>query len=249
MLKKRIIPILLISRNLLIKTKKFSSDRTVGNIIQSVKVFNKRESDELTIIDVDASRGLGSIEVGFVKEIIAECNMPISIGGGIKSNIEIENLLKIGFDKVIINNQFLNNPNFIEESVKKFGSQSITIGIDVIKKNGEFRILHKNENFKSKNLSEWIKFAESRNVGEFFFTSINNEGMMDGYNYELLNFIHPIVNKPILFNGGCKSISDCEKVLSKKKVMGACASSIFFFTKITPASIKTRLKKKINVRI
>ena len=134
MLKKRIIPILLISRNLLIKTKKFSSDRTVGNIIQSVKVFNKRESDELTIIDVDASRGLGSIEVGFVKEIIAECNMPISIGGGIKSNIEIENLLKIGFDKVIINNQFLNNPNFIEESVKKFGSQSITIGIDVIKK-------------------------------------------------------------------------------------------------------------------
>ncbi len=249
MLKKRIIPILLISRNLLIKTKSFTSDRTVGNIIQSVKVFNKRESDELTIIDIDASRGLGSIEVGFIKEIIAECNMPISVGGGIKSNLEIENLLKIGFDKVIINNQFLNKPSFIEDSVKKFGSQSITIGIDVIKKNGEFRILNKTNNFKSKNLSEWIQFAESKNVGEFFFTSVNYEGMMGGYDYDLLDFIHPIVTKPILFNGGCKSIGDCEKVLSMTKVMGACASSIFFFTKITPASIKSRLKKKINLRI
>ena len=119
MLKKRIIPILLISRNLLIKTKNFTSDRTVGNIIQSVKVFNKRESDELTIIDIDSSRGIESMDVGFLKEIIAECGMPISAGGGIKTNIEIENLLSIGFDKVIINNAFVMKPDFIEDSVKK----------------------------------------------------------------------------------------------------------------------------------
>ncbi len=249
MLKKRIIPVLLISRNLLIKTKQFSSDRNVGNIIQSVKVFNRRESDELTIIDIDASRGKGSIEIGFMKEIISECNMPISVGGGIKSNTEIESLLKIGFDKVIISNGFLEKPSFIEESVKRFGSQSITMGVDIIKKDNEFKILYKNKSVQEKNLPNWIAFAESKNVGEFLFTSVTREGMMNGYDYDLLDFIHPIVNKPILFNGGCSSINDCEQILSSKKIMGACASSIFFFTKITPSSIKTKIKKKINVRI
>ena len=249
MLKKRIIPVLLISRNLLIKTKNFTSDRIVGNIIQSIKVFNKRESDELTIIDVDASRGFGSIETGFMREIVAECNMPISVGGGIKTNLEIENLLKIGFDKVIINKSFLINPDFIEESVKKFGSQSITIGIDVIKKDNEFKIMTQNKNKYAKKLSSWITFAQSKDVGEFFFTSVNYEGMMNGYDYELINFIHPLIKKPILFNGGCKSIADCEKILSLEKVMGACASSIFFFTKLTPASIKSKIKKNINVRV
>ncbi len=249
MLKKRIIPVLLISRNLLIKTKNFTSDRTVGNIIQSIKVFNKRESDELTIIDVDASRGIGSIETSLMKEIVAECNMPISAGGGIKTNTEIENLLKIGFDKVVINNAFLARPDFIEDSVKKFGSQSITIGIDVIKKDNEFKIMDQNKSKYTKNLSTWIAFAQSKDIGEFFFTSVNYEGMMGGYDYDLLNFIHPLIKKPILFNGGCKSIADCEKILSLQKVMGACASSIFFFTKLTPASIKAKIKKKINVRV
>jgi len=248
-LKKRIIPVLLISRNLLIKTKNFTSDRTVGNIIQSIKVFNRRESDELTIIDVDASRGIGSIETSLMKEIVAECNMPISAGGGIKTNAEIENLLKIGFDKVVINNAFLNRPSFIEDSVKKFGSQSITIGIDVIRKDNEFKIMQQNKNKYAKNLSAWIAFAQNKDVGEFFFTSVNCEGMMKGYDYDLLNFIHPLIKKPILFNGGCKSISDCEKILSLQKVMGACASSIFFFTKLTPASIKSKIKKNISLRV
>lgn len=249
MLKKRIIPVLLISRNLLIKTKSFTADRTVGNIIQSVKIFNKRESDELTIIDVDASRGIGNIEIDFMKEIIAECNMPISIGGGIKTNSEIENLLKIGFDKVVINNAFLKKPDFIEDSVKTFGSQSITIGIDVIRKNNQFEIMHQHKNKIAKNLSDWISFVQEKKVGEFFFTSVNCEGMMVGYDYNLLNYIHPLIKRPILFNGGCKSIDDCEKVLSLPKVMGACASSIFFFTKITPGNIKAKIKKNINVRI
>jgi cyclase len=249
MLKKRIIPVLLISRNLLIKTKKFISDRTVGNVIQSVKVFNKRESDELTIIDIDASRGIKSIDIGFLKEIIAECAMPISAGGGIETNAEIENLLKIGFDKVVINNGFLKKPDFIEDSVKKFGSSSITIGIDIVKKNHEFELINKYNNKHAKTLSDWIGFAQKKNVGEFFITSVNHEGMMVGYDYELLNYIHPLVNRPILFNGGCKSILDCEKILSYQKVMGACASSIFFFTKLTPASIKSKIKKNINVRL
>lgn len=249
MLKKRIIPVLLISRNLLIKTKNFTSDRTVGNIIQSIKVFNRRESDELTIIDVDASRGIGGIETSLMKEIVAECNMPISAGGGIKTNTEIENLLKIGFDKVVINSAFLIRPSFIEDSVKKFGSQSITIGIDVIKKDNKFKIMQQNKNRYAKSLSAWITFAQSKDVGEFFFTSVNCEGMMKGYDYDLLNFIHPLIKKPILFNGGCKSISDCEKILSLQKVMGACASSIFFFTKLTPASIKSKIKKNISVRV
>jgi cyclase len=248
MLKKRIIPILLLSKNLLIKTKKFSSDRVIGNIIQSIKIFNKRESDELVIIDVDASRGFGEIEIHLMKEIISECNMPISIGGGIKNNLQIKNLLNIGFDKVIINNSFIKNPDFISESVKIFGSQSITIGIDIIKNNNQFKIVCKDKNQKPPKLIDWIKFAQDRDVGEILITSVDLEGTMSGFDYNLLSYIYSHVKKPIIFNGGCGSIKDFKKILSFQKVMGACASSVFFFTEITPDSIKKNIKNKINVR-
>lgn len=249
MLKKRIIPILLLSRNLLVKTKKFSSDRIVGNILQSIRIFNKRQSDELTFIDIDASRDNGKIEISFMKEIISECNMPISIGGGINSCDEIENLLNIGFDKIIIGKEFVKNINFIENAVKIFGSQSITAGVDIVFKNNKFQIKNSFNNKIAKNLENWLLFLQQKQIGEFLITSVDDEGSISGYNLKLLNHIHHLTNKPILFNGGCKSINDFEKILSYKNVMGACASSIFFFSKITPADVKKKIKKKINIRI
>lgn len=249
MLKKRIIPILLLSRNLLVKTKKFSSDRIVGNILQSIRIFNKRQSDELTFIDIDASRGNGKIEINFMKEIISECNMPISIGGGINSCDEIENLLNIGFDKIIIGKEFIKNINFIENAVKIFGSQSITAGVDIVFKNNKFQIKNSFNNKIAKNLKNWLLFLEQKQIGEFLITSVDDEGSISGYNLKLLNHVHPLTNRPILFNGGCKSTNDFEKILSYKNVMGACASSIFFFSKITPADVKKKIEKKINIRI
>ena len=249
MLKKRIIPVLLISNDLLVKTKKFNSDRVIGNIIQSIKVFNKRESDELTIIDLDASRGKGKIEIHFLKEIISECTLPLSIGGGINSRNEVKDLLNIGFDKVIINKGFLENPKLISHTVKIFGSQSITIGIDIIKDRGKFKIFNKRNNNEDIDLIEWIKFVQDQNVGEILLTSVDNEGMMNGYNYDLLNYIYKYINKPIIMNGGCGKIKDFEKILVKKKVMGACASSIFFYTQTTPHSVKQKIRKKVDLRV
>lgn len=248
MLKKRIIPVLLISNDLLVKTKKFSSDRVIGNIIQSIKVFNKRESDELTIIDLDASRGKGKIETHFLKEIISECTLPLSVGGGISNKHEIKELLNIGFDKVIINKGFLENPNFINQSVNIFGSQSISIGIDIIKDGKTFKIFNKKKNNKNTDLIKWVKFVQDQDVGEILITSVDNEGTMKGYDFDLLDYIYKYINKPIIMNGGCGKIKDFEKILLKKKVMGACASSVFYFTQITPNTVKQKIKKKVNLR-
>ena len=247
MLKKRIIPVLLISNNLLVKTKKFSSDRVIGNIIQTIKVFTRRGSDELSIIDLDASRGIGDIEIHYMKEIISECNLPISVGGGIKSINQIGKLLNIGFDKVIINKGFLNKPELISDSVNTFGSQSITLGLDVIFKNNSFNI-HCSNKKTTLTLKEWVEFAEKKNIGEIFLSSVDHDGIMDGYNINLINYITQFTKKPLILNSGCGKISDIKTALSFDQIKGAAASSIFFYTEITPEDIKKQIENSIPVR-
>ena len=116
MLKSRIIPILTFNGFALVKTKKFSNPRMVGNPVQAARVYNNRRVDELVFIDIFATKQKRKINLNVVKEVIKECFMPVGIGGGIESLDDINDLLKIGADKVIIKNMALIKPDFISES-------------------------------------------------------------------------------------------------------------------------------------
>ncbi len=247
MLKKRIIPILLFDNNLLIKTKNFNNDRIVGNIIQSIKVFNKRDTDELCIIDLNSSRNRNQIDLFLLKELISECNMPVSYGGGIKDVQEIQKLLKIGIDKVIINNSFLKNKNFIHDVSNEFGSQSIIAAIDIISDNNKLKIFSKEKPNKL-NVIEWLKEIQKERIGELLITSVNHEGTMKGYDFNMLDNIYKYLEKPTLFNGGASSIEDFKKLFTYKNIMAGCASSIFLFTEITPSLVKKSLIKDFPIR-
>ncbi len=246
MIKKRIIPILQFKNNLAIKTKQFDKQRNLGNLLQYVKVFSKRQSDEMSIINLSKNEIDNTVyDFDFLKGIVSECNMPLSVGGGIRDLNIIERLLELGCDKIVIGNNFIKNKNFIKKIVKSFGSQLIIASIDVIKKEDKFKVFLNNE----LELNDWIKEVQDFGAGEILLTAVHNEGMMNGYDIELLDFVYNSIYVPILLNGGASKISDFEAALSIDKVYGACASSIFLFSEITPNLIKKNISKKINLRI
>jgi len=246
MIKKRIIPILQYKNNLAIKTKQFARERNLGNLLQYVKVFNTRQSDEMSIINLSRDESNNAnYDFIFLRNIISECRMPLSVGGGVKNLFTIEKLLELGCDKIVIGNSFIKDSNFIKEIVKSFGSQLIIASIDTIKINDQHKI-YLNEEL---NLLEWIKNLQDLGAGEILLTSVKNEGMMCGYDLDLIDFVYNSIQVPLLVNGGASNIKDFEEVLKIDKVLGACASSIFLFTEITPNLIKKTVSKDINLRI
>ena len=140
MLKIRIIPLLTFNGFALVKTKQFQNPRMVGNAVQAARVFNSRGVDELIFVDIFASKQNRKINLKIAKEVVKECFMPVGLGGGVDTLEEINSLLQIGADKVIIKKKALLSPEFISKAADFFGSQCISISVDVIKKDGQYMI-------------------------------------------------------------------------------------------------------------
>ena len=140
MLKVRIIPVLTFNGLSLVKTKKFSFPRIVGNPVQAARVFNSRNVDELIFVDINASNQKRKINKNLVKKVIDECFMPVTIGGGIETFEDINEFLRIGADKVVIKTKAIKDSDFIRQAVSYFGSQCISIAVDAYKENDIYYI-------------------------------------------------------------------------------------------------------------
>jgi cyclase len=237
MLKCRVIPILTFSGLALVKSKKFAGNaRMVGNAVQAAKVFNSRNVDELVFLDIYASDQKRKINLQMVRSIINECFMPVAIGGGVTTIEDIHNLLAIGADKVIIKNKIIEDPEFINEAADIFGSQCITLAIDAIKI-GDVYYLYNRLN-KVIPLVEFLNNISSLNFGEIILTSVDSDGMMDGFNIELVQLVEKLVNVPIVVSGGAGEPSHFKELFSKTGVEAVGAASIFYFTRYTPYDLK-----------
>lgn len=246
MLKKRIIPILTFNGFQLVKTKKFSNPRTIGNPIQSARVFNSRNVDELVFIDILATRQKRKLNLNLVRKIIDECYMPVTIGGGINSFEDISNLLKIGADKVLIKSKALEDISFINEAVNYFGSQCISIALDVIKNDqNQYDIFYSGI---KPDLFDFINQINSIEVGELVLNSVNNDGMMSGFDINMIQTISKEVKAPLIVAGGAGDPHHFKELFVSKYDDAVGASSIFYFTQFTPKEIKLALKE-INVPV
>lgn len=248
MLKSRIIPILTFNGFGLVKTKNFSNPRMVGNPVQAARVYNSRGVDELIFLDITATQQKRKINLKLVGEVIKECYMPVGIGGGIESIKDINDLLKIGADKVIIKTKALTDKLFIKEAVAFFGSQCISIAVDVVKSNSEYKI-HNNLNLDY-SLDVFVKEMIDCQVGELIVNSVDNDGLMNGFDADLINHVTKISNLPIIAVGGGGNLEHYIDLFSKSNIKAVGSSSIFHFTQFTPLDIKNELKKiNIPVRI
>jgi imidazole glycerol-phosphate synthase subunit HisF len=247
MLKIRIIPILSFNGFALVKTKQFENPRMVGNPTQVAKVYNSRNVDELVFVDIFASKQKRKINLGVVKQVINECFMPVTIGGGINSIDDINNLLKIGADKVVLKSIALENPSFIKEAVKIFGSQCIVVSVDVKTVNNEYKVYH-HENNVNHLASDFIKEMEDLGAGELFINDVKNDGMMNGFDSQLFKVLSKDVNIPIIACGGASKPEDFSDLLEEVSVTGVAGASIFHYTQFTPFDIKYAINQ-INLPV
>lgn len=248
MLKTRIIPILTFNGFGLVKTKQFANPRMVGNPVQAARVYNQRGVDELVFLDIFASEQKRKINLKLVAEVIKECYMPIAIGGGISSIHDITDLLKIGADKVVIKSKALTDEKFIKEAVSVFGSQCITIAVDAIKKDNTYMVHNKADLQIS--VGDFIKRMEACEVGELVLSSVDNDGMMNGFDTDLVNHVLNKTKLPVIAVGGGGEMQHYANLFANTKLEAVGSASIFHFTQFTPLDIKNEIKKlNVPVRI
>ena len=248
--KVRIIPTLLYKDNL-VKGKMFKSWRVVGNLYQMIKLYNLREVDELIFLDIDANQK-NRIQFDLIDEFADDCFVPLTIGGGVKSLQDIEQLLKVGADKVCINSTAVNDLDFVKKAVDKYGSQCIVISVDYKINKDKMTEVFTSSGNKSTNLSleEHIENLDEVNPGEIILTSIDHDGMMNGYDIEKIKKISNSSSIPIIASGGAGCANDFYQLIKGTNIKALSAASIFHFTEITPLDVKKFLKtKNINVRL
>jgi len=214
MLQKRIIPVLLLRGDSLFKTINFKNPKYIGDAVNTVRIFNDLEADELVILDIDASKKNKPPNFNLLKQIANECFMPLSYGGGINNLYSAKKIIEIGFEKIIINTANFTVPNLIGQLSNEMGSQSI-VGVIDAKKSffGGYNIFSNGINDKHRiSPEDWAKELVRRGVGELIVTSINQEGTWNGFDLHLIQRISKAVNVPIICHGGCGSEKDIEKV-------------------------------------
>ena len=229
MLRPRVIPVLLLKNTGLVKSVKFKNHRYVGDPINAIKIFNDKEVDELIFLDIDASKNNTPPNFELISQIASECFMPVCYGGGITKLDQIEKILKLGIEKISINSNCLIDENFIKKASKVFGSSTIVVSID-IKRNffGNYNIYSHNSTKINYKLFDFIKKAEKDGAGEIMINYVNNDGMMGGYNLELVKEISTNISLPVIASGGASSIKDFRDVV-KSNASAAAAGSFFVF--------------------
>lgn len=231
MLKVRIIPCLQLIDQSLVKTVQFVKYGYIGDPINTVRIFNELEVDELCFLDIRATLQNRSPNLKILSEIANECFMPLSYGGGIRDIEMAKKILSIGFEKIIINTAAIENPNLITEIAKHSGNQSVIVSIDVKKSFIGGYHVYSNDGTKKTNLSviEWALRAESLGAGELLLTSMDREGTWKGFDLEIIKKVVESVSIPVIANGGAGNIMDIADVVYKGNASAVAIGSIVVY--------------------
>lgn len=231
MFSPRIIPVLLYRNVGLVKSVKFRDYTYIGDPINAVRIFNQFFADEIIILDIEASKKGSFIDLQLVKEVGEEANMPFSVGGGIDSLEKINQLLKNGAEKAILNTAALNNVDFIRDAADYFGSSTITVCVD-IKKNlfGKYQVYtHSRQKTLGLPYLDYIRRVEDCGAGEIIIQSVDNDGMMGGYDHKLYESLSRTVSIPIVALGGAGDMHDMLALWNHTSVNSFSAGSMFVY--------------------
>lgn len=232
MLRPRIIPSLLVTRKGLYKTVRFGDPKYVGDPINAVKIFNEKEVDELAVFDIDASRHGTEPDYGLIQNLAAECRMPLCYGGGIKSLEQAVRIIKMGVEKVSLSSAAIENPALVTGIARYIGSQSVVVVLDVRRGRaaGSYEVwthnCTRNTRLDPRALARQMQEA---GAGEIVLNSIDQDGVMKGYDLELVRMIRPEVTVPMTILGGAGTLADIGALYREAGIVGAAAGSLFVF--------------------
>lgn len=242
MLKKRIIPKFLIRGGRLVKCQRFfNNQREAGSPVSTAKVYDSYGVDELMFVDIDATPEGRSVAGSIIERVSEEVFQPFTVGGGITTLAQIETLLKSGADKVSINSAAVASPTFVTEAASKFGDQCIVVSVDYREIDGQKRVYGRcGHDATDNDPVEWALRMQDAHAGEILMTSIDRDGMMNGYDLDMINALAGKLDIPLIASSGAGSLEHCKQALDA----GASAitiSSMFIFTDHSPIKVRTYL--------
>jgi len=229
----RFIPCLLLKNDGLVKTVKFKNPKYIGDPINTVRIFNEKEVDELIFLDIEASPKNREPNYKLLSEIADECFMPLAYGGGIKTLSQAEKIFKIGIEKVAINSEAHNNLKLITDISKVYGSQAV-IGVIDVKRNffGKDEVVSNSSGNKHKySPEEWAKKLVIAGVGEILITSVDREGTWEGLDVELVKRITSNVNVPVIAHGGAGNMDHLKEAVQKGGASAVAMGSMVVYQK------------------
>jgi cyclase len=231
MLRPRIIPSLLIHDNGLVKTVNFKNPKYVGDPINAVKIFNEKAVDELAIFDIDATVLGKEPNYSLIERLASQSMMPLCYGGGVKTLEQAQRIFSLGIEKIALSSAVLLNPNLITEISDRVGAQSVIVVLDVKKKllGGYEVYTHNGKKATGINPFKFVEDAQRLGAGEIVINSIDNDGVMKGYNLDLIAKVREKISLPMTVLGGAGSLNDIESVINIHGVIGVAAGSLFVF--------------------
>lgn len=237
MLRPRIIPSLLVHDNGLVKTVNFKNPKYVGDPINAVKIFNEKQVDELAIFDIDATVLGKEPDYALIKKLANQSRMPLCYGGGVKTVEQAQKIFGLGIEKIALSAAVIENPDLITQIADRVGSQSVIVVMDVKKKlMGGYEIYtHNGKKSTGINPVVFAEKAQKLGAGEIIINSIDQDGVMKGFDLNLIDKISEKISIPITVLGGAGSLQDIKKVIERHGIIGVAAGSLFVFKGIYKA--------------
>lgn len=244
MLAKRIIPCLDVKDGRVVKGVNFVGLQDMGDPVECAVTYNKQGADEITFLDITATHEGRGTMLEVVRRTAKKVFVPLTVGGGIGSVGDIKNLLRAGADKVSLNSAAVRNPELIGEAAARFGSQCIVVAIDAKRTpTGHFTVVINGGRIDTgMEAVAWAKKVVALGAGEILLTSMDTDGVRNGFDIELTDAVSKAVNVPVIASGGCGKLNHFTEVFQKTRADAALAASLFHYGELTVEQVKEHLR-------
>lgn len=252
MYAKRIIPCLDIKNGRVVKGTNFVGLRDAGDPVEAAVEYNRQNADELVLLDITASSDGRDIIRHIVEQVANSIFIPFTVGGGIRTIEDFTDILRAGADKVSVNSSALKNPQIIADAASKFGSQCVVVAMDAKRRDNGSWTLYLNGGRVDTGIDalNWAKQVEKLGAGEILLTSMDCDGVKEGYDNELTSLISSAVSIPVIASGGAGKMEDFYEAFTLGKADATLAASLFHFKEISVQELKEYLKGRgISVRL
>jgi len=243
MLAPRIIPCLDVDQGKVVKGIKFVDIKTVGDPVAVAAEYDRQNADELVLLDITASHEERDIMYDVVRRTAETIFIPFTVGGGLRNVEDIRAMLAAGADKISINTSAVLNPDLVEESAKRFGTQCTVVAVDAKRRdNNSWEVYtHGGRNPTGRDAVEWVREVEQRGAGEILLTSMDRDGTKDGFDLELTRAVSDAISIPVIASGGAGTVEHLRDGILKGGAQAVLAASIFHYKEMTVQQVKMEL--------